>query len=106
MKRLLLFAALLAGVVAPPFTIGGFTFPNFPVQVFKGINTVAGTIADDCSACATQVSYTFAPQSATLSSPDYPHVDMLSSRYELVQILGGEQSGLAKVVCPNRLRQS
>ena len=55
MKRLLLFAALLAGVVTPPFTIGGLQPP------ITGPNTIA-TIADDCSACATQVSSSFAPQ--------------------------------------------
>ena len=106
MKRLLLFATLLAGVVAPPFTIGGLTLPNLPVQVFNGINTVAGTIADDCSACATQVSYSFAPQSEVLSLPDYSQVDMLGLQSELIQIWSGEQCGLTKVVRPNRLRQS
>ena len=106
MKRLLLFATLLAGVVAPPFTIGGLTLPNLPVQVFNRINTVAGTIADDCSACATQVSYSFAPQSEVLSLPDYSQVDMLGSQFEFVRLCSGEQSGLAEVVRPNRLRQS
>jgi len=70
MKRrtLLIFAALLVGVVAPPFTIGGFGNPNFPLQIFT-----AGTLAGDCATCATQVCENTVHRSRALSLPMLCH---------------------------------